>query len=151
MKSEYFRRNLQKLRWPKKVNITSRIQRSINQHDLKNNPNKQKTSKLQEMIAHTSFKAGHRYVKILFLAAVSSSRSDVVTYFVSPSVRSSVTKEFFLSLKSFRGVFMVFKGCLKLKKFQGCFKKVLRVFTESFKVVSRKFKGRLKEVSRNFQ
>ena len=95
--------------------------------------------------------ASHRYVKMLFLAAVSSSRSDVVTYFVSPSVRSSVTKEFFLSLKSFNGVSMVFKGCLKLKKFQGCFKKVLRVFTESFKVVSRKFKGRLKEVSRNFQ
>ena len=26
-------------------------------------------------------------------------------------------------------------------KFQGCFKEVLRVFTESFKGVSRKFKG----------
>ena len=32
------------------------------------------------------------------------------------------------------------------RKFQKCFKEVLRVFTESFKGVSRKFKGCFKEV-----
>ena len=35
--------------------------------------------------------------------------------------------------------------------FQGCFKKVFRVFTESSKGVSKKFRGCLKEVSRMFQ
>ena len=41
--------------------------------------------------------------------AMSSSRSDVVTH----SVRSFVTKEFFLSLKSFNCVSIVFQGWLK--------------------------------------
>ena len=64
-----------------------------------------------------------------FLAAMSSSRSDVVTH----SVRSFVTKEFFLSLKSFNGVSGQFKGYFKevlwcpvekevSGKFQGCSK-----------------------------
>ena len=51
--------------------------------------------------------------------------------------------KFLLVLKSINGVSRLFKGCLKCK---GCFKEVLRVFTESFKGVSRKFKGCLKEV-----
>ena len=34
-----------------------------------------------------------------------------------------------------------------LRKFQGCFKKVLKVYTESFKSVSRKFQECFKEVS----
>ena len=37
------------------------------------------------------------------------------------------------------------------RKFQGCFKEVLRVFTESFKGVSRKFQGCYSEVSRVFR
>ena len=91
----------------------------------------------------------------LFLAVMSSSRSDVVTH----SVRPFVTKEFFLSLKSFNCVSRVFKGCLMFKgsfkdvwrKFQGCLEKVLRVYTKSFRSVSRKFQLRLKEVSRVFE
>ena len=84
-----------------------------------------------------------------------------MTLSLIPSVRSSVTKEFFLSLKSFNGVSGKFKGCFKevlwcpvekevSGKFQGCFKKVLRVYTESFKSVSRKFQGIFKDVSRKF-
>ena len=42
-----------------------------------------------------------------------------------------------------------FKGVSR--KFQGCFKEVLREFHGSFKGVSRKFQGCLKEVSRVFQ
>ena len=66
-----------------------------------------------------------------FLAAMSSSRSDVVTQFVFPSVRSSVpffllvSLKFLLLLKSFNGVSRQFKECLK--------------FNGSFKAVSRKF------------
>ena len=69
-------------------------------------------------------------------------------------VRSSVTNELFLSSNSFNGISREFKGCLKLKgclsKFQGCFKKVIRVFTESFNGVSRKVQGCFTEVSRVF-
>ena len=61
------------------------------------------------------------YCFVMFLAAMSSSRSDVVTH----SVRSFVTKEFFLSLKSFNCVSRVFKGCLM---FKGSFKDVWRKF-----------------------
>ena len=71
------------------------------------------------------------------------------------SVRSSGTNDFFLSPKSFNGISREFKRCFKLEgclwKFQGCFKKILRVFTESFNGVSRKFQGCLTEVSRVFQ
>ena len=64
---------------------------------------------------------------------MSSSRSDVVTQFVRPSVRVSVrplfflllSLEFLLVLKSFNGVSLQFKECLK--------------FNGSFKAVSRKF------------
>ena len=38
-----------------------------------------------------------------------------------------------------------------LRKFQGCFKEVSRVLTESFMGVSRKFKGYVKKISRVFQ
>ena len=65
---------------------------------------------------------------------MNSSRSDVVTHFI----RLSVTKEFFLSLKSFNGVSRKLKGCLKCA---WCFKdvkEVLRVYTEIFKGVSMK-------------
>ena len=37
------------------------------------------------------------------------------------------------------------------RKFQGCFKEVLRVFTESFKGVSSKFKECFKDISRLVQ
>ena len=72
-----------------------------------------------------------------FLAAMSSSRSDVVTQsvrsfvfpFVFPSVRPLffllVSLKFLLVLKSFNGVSRQFKECLK--------------FNGSFKAVSRKF------------
>ena len=43
---------------------------------------------------------------------------------------------------------MLFKGCLK---FKGCFKEVLRVFTENIKGFPRKFEGCFKEVSRGFK
>ena len=52
-------------------------------------------------------------------------------------VRSFVTKEFFLSLKSFNDVSRVIKGCLK---------KVSRVFQGSFQSISRKFQGNIKSV-----
>ena len=65
-----------------------------------------------------------------------------MTLSLIPSVRSSVTKEFFLSLKSFNGV----SG-----KFKGCFKEVLRLLTESLKGVSMMFQRCFKEVSRVFQ
>ena len=44
---------------------------------------------------------------------------------------------------------MPFKGVSR--KFQGCFKKVSRVFLESLKVISRKFQGCFEGVSRKFQ
>ena len=61
-----------------------------------------------------------------FLAAMSSSRSDVVTQFVFACVRVFVPFFFFwflLDLKSFNGVSRLFKGCLKLR---GSFKGVSR-------------------------
>ena len=39
-----------------------------------------------------------------FSAAMSSSRSDIVTQFVRPFVRPFVMKEFFFSLRSYNGV-----------------------------------------------
>ena len=71
---------------------------------------------------------------------MSSSRSDVVTQFVLPSVRSSVP--FFL-LASLEAV--VFRGC-----FKGVIKDVSRMFQGSFKAFSRKFQGCFKKVSRVF-
>ena len=61
---------------------------------------------------------------VLFLAAMSSSRSDVVTKFVRLYVRLSiffllVSLKFLLVLKSFNGVSRQFKECLK---FNGSFK-----------------------------
>ena len=77
-----------------------------------------------------------------FLAAMSSSRSDGVTQFVRPFVRTLffllVSLEFVVHLDVPR-------------KFQGCFKKVSRLLQESFKGVSRKFNGCFKELSRMFQ
>ena len=74
----------------------------------------------------------------VFLAAMSSSRSDVVTQFVRSFVRSFVfpslffllvSLKFLLVLKSFNGVSRKLKGRMK---FQVCFKKVSRMFQESF-------------------
>ena len=70
-----------------------------------------------------------------FLAAMSSSRSDVVTQCFRSCFRSCVpffSFSVFGVLKSFNGVSRKFKGCLK---FQGCFKAVLRVFTGNFNEV----------------
>ena len=72
-------------------------------------------------------------VKCSFLAAMSSSRSDVVTHSVSPFVRLSVRNQgVFSKLKSFNGVSRKFKGCLKFKgrfkNVSGCFKEVSRDF-----------------------
>ena len=64
-----------------------------------------------------------------FLAAMSSSRSDVVTQFVCSSVCPLffllVSLKFLLVLKSFNGVSRLFKGCLK---FKGSFKDVSKKF-----------------------
>ena len=64
----------------------------------------------------------------MFLAAMSSSRSDIVTQFVRPSVHVSVpfifilvSLKFLLVLKSFNGVSRLSKVCLK---FKGSFKDV---------------------------
>ena len=98
-----------------------------------------------------------RNFPLYFLAAMSSSRSDGVTQFVRPSVRSFVRNLFFLlvSLESrvFQGSLRIFQGSFKgvSRVFQGCFKGVSRVFQGSFKGVSRKFQGRFKKVSRVFQ
>ena len=69
---------------------------------------------------------------------MSSSRSDVVTHFIR-------NQGDFLILKSSNGVSRKLEGCLT---FQGCFKEVLRVYTESFKGALRKFQERLQGVSR---
>ena len=66
----------------------------------------------------------------VFLAVMSSSRSDVVTQFVFPSVRSSPFFSFgvfkvFQVLKGLNGVSRKFEGCLK---FKGRFKNVSRKF-----------------------
>ena len=96
-----------------------------------------------------------------FLAAMSSSRSDDVTKSVCPSVfpesfclvwsiQSIWSNMFWGSCKGVSGVSVwSFKGASW--KFQGCFKKVLRLFIENFMGVSRKVKGCFKEVSRVFQ
>ena len=66
-----------------------------------------------------------------FLAAMSSSRSDVVTQFVRPSVRVFVpffsfsVIEVSPSPKSFNVISSVFEVS---RKFQGCFKKVFPLF-----------------------
>ena len=72
---------------------------------------------------------------------MSSSRSDVVTHFIR-------NQGDFLILKSSNGVSRKLEGCLK---FQGCFKEVLRVYTESFKGALRKFQRCFKNVCRVFQ
>ena len=50
------------------------------------------------------------HIDVIF-AAMSSSRSDVVTKSVHPSVRPFVMKEFFFSIKSYNGVSRKSKGC----------------------------------------
>ena len=64
-----------------------------------------------------------------FLAAMSSSRSDVVTKYLCPSVCPSlffllVSLKFLLVLKSFNDVSRQFKGC---SRFNGSFKDVSRM------------------------
>ena len=77
---------------------------------------------------------------------MSSSRSDVVTKFVSPSVTFFFLQCFWSLLSG--EVSRVFQESFMdvSKKFQGCFKEVSRVFQGSFKDVSRKFQGCFKEV-----
>ena len=105
-----------------------------------------------------------------FLAAMSSSRSDVVTQFVRMSVRISVcpffsfsvlgvSSAFFLVLKWFNRVSRKFKGCLKfqwcfkdvLRKFLGCLQKVSRVFKEVKKVFCESFTSVLRMIQGNFK
>ena len=91
----------------------------------------------------------------LFLAAMSSSRSDDVTQ----SVRPSVPKEFLISLKIICSVSRMFQDCSVfqgsfkgvLRMFQGYPKEVSRMFQESFESVSQKFQGCFKKVSKTFQ
>ena len=72
-----------------------------------------------------------------------------MTLSLIPFIRPSVTKEFFLCQKSFNCVSRVFKV---LRKFQGCFKEVLRVYTESFKEVSQEcFKKVLTKIEGGFK
>ena len=90
----------------------------------------------------------------IFLAAMSSSRSDVVTQSVRlsvcPFVRSFVT--FFLSLVSLKSVAsnsvkgIYFESRCVSRVFQGSFKGVTRKFQGCFKEVPRIFRGSSKEV-----
>ena len=82
-----------------------------------------------------------------FLAAMSSSRSDVVTKSVCSCVRPSlffllVSLKFLLVLKSFNGVSRLFKGYLE---FKGSIKDVLRKFYGCLQKVTEFFKGDSKE------
>ena len=89
----------------------------------------------------------------LFLAAMSSSRSDGVTQFVHLSVRLSVFPilftwmflEWWESLRASRQ----FKS--DSRRSQACFKHVLSMFQAYFKQVSRMFQGHLKDFSEMFQ
>ena len=91
-----------------------------------------------------------------------SSRSDVVTKSVRSSVCLFIMKEFFFSLRSYKGVSRKSNGCFNEvsrmfhasfmdRKFQGCFKKVSRVLQGCFEGVLRKFQGCFKEVLRMIQ
>ena len=69
-----------------------------------------------------------RLFDYIFLAAMSSSRSDVVTKCVCPCVRPSfffllLSLKFLLVLKGFNDASRVFRGCLK---FKGCLKDIPR-------------------------
>ena len=97
-----------------------------------------------------------------FLAAMSSSRSDVVTQFVFPFVRPFIPFFSFSVLWVCSAFSMLFqeslKDVFKLNDVQGCFKevfgclqKVPRVFWKSLKGVSRKFQECFKEDWRVFQ
>ena len=77
---------------------------------------------------------------------------------LTPFVRPFVMKEFFFGLKSYNDVLRKSKGCfievsrmlqaiVMGRKFQGCFKKVSRLFEGRLKSVLREFEG----VSRVFQ
>ena len=76
-------------------------------------------------------------VLLRFLAAMGSSRSDVVTKSVRSSVCLFIMKEFFFSLRSYKGVSW---------KPNACFNEVSRMFHASF--MDRKFQGCFKKVSR---
>ena len=87
------------------------------------------------------------YLHTLFLAAMSSSRSDDVTKCVRPCV------VILFSLKHLKqDVLRELQGCLRgvCLKFQGCFKEVSRMFQGSFEGVYRKFQGCFKVVKRVF-
>ena len=88
-----------------------------------------------------------KYVYTLFLAAMSSSRSDGVTQSVCPSLFFHLVFLEFV-VHCFKKVSRVFQGSFKgvPRKFQGCFKEVSRVFQGSLKGVSGKFKGCFKHI-----
>ena len=69
-----------------------------------------------------------------------------MTLSLSPFVRPFVMKEFFFSLRSYKGVSRSLIGVTM--KYQGCFMQVL--WLGSFKVVSRKFQESFKGVLREF-
>ena len=77
---------------------------------------------------------------------MSTSRSDVVTQSVRLSVPPLVMKEFFFSLRNYKGVSRSLMGVSM--KYQRCFMQVS--WKGSFKVVSRKFQKSFKGVLREF-
>ena len=90
----------------------------------------------------------------VFLAAMSSSRSDDVTRSVCLSVQSLFVK--FAAFKAFEARCLCLRElqcCLRSVcwKFQGCFKEVSRMFQGSLKDVSRMPQGCFKSVSKKFQ
>ena len=76
-----------------------------------------------------------------FLAAMSSSRSDVVTQYVFPCFRVCCRPS----------PFSVLEVATSPKEFQWCFKEVSRVFQGSFREISRVFKKSSKDVSSKFE
>ena len=96
-------------------------------------------SRRSRRIPRALVKYHNDHKRVLLLAAMSSSRSDVVTQCVRLFVRSSVpffflllSLKFYLVLKSFNGVSRKLSVCFKflgvLRKLQRFFKEVLRVF-----------------------
>ena len=80
----------------------------------------------------------------LFLAAMSSSRSDVVRPCFRPFFFLSVSLKFLLVLKGFSGV-------SRLKGVSGSFKGISRVFERSSTGVSESFKGGSMKFPRSFK
>ena len=95
-----------------------------------------------------------------FLAATSSSRSDVVTqsvhlfvrlsvpFFSLVSLKSVAHLKCYKALKSVKGIH--WESICVSRVFQKCFKSVSRVYQDCFKSVSSIFQGCFKGVSRVF-